>query len=38
VRTQTASFTPLPAPAAGTGIQLSVDSFAVTLPKTPKPL
>ena len=30
VRTQTASFTPLPAPAAGTGIQLSVDSFAVT--------
>jgi hypothetical protein len=29
-RTQTASFTPLPAPAAGTGIQLGVDSFAVT--------
>lgn len=29
-RPQAASFTPLPAPAAGTGIQLRVDSFAVT--------
>lgn len=29
-RTQAASFTPLAAPAAGTGIQLTVDSFAVT--------
>lgn len=29
-RTQTATFTPLAAPAAGTGIQLAVDSFAIT--------
>jgi len=29
-RTQAATFTPLAAPAAGTGIQLGVDSFAVT--------
>lgn len=28
-RLQTATFTPLPAPAAGTGLQLAVDSFAV---------
>ena len=29
-RMQTAAFTPLPAPAAGTGLQLAVDSFAVS--------
>ena len=29
-RTQSATFTPLPAPAAGTGLQLAVDSFSVS--------